>query len=372
MVCAYRFVLEVQDAAGGVLHRRAVSPDWEPAVVAARLAGVRAHGAALAGCTHVVVEPVWRHSGAPGVAAVRVLMTHDGHEWAADCAADVYFVDIHRGEVAGLLESGALAKDDVVRLAVTAYPSGPIAEPATLGFQAVEQPHVWAVRRRAPADGCATAHCGGPTDDTDIAVVVPDVVLQEVVALTHEAGDRETGGVLIGHLCHDAASGDVGVEVTAQVPARHTAGDAVKLTFTSETWTDVRAAVALRRRDERLLGWWHSHPAQAWCRQCPDERQRSCRLAVGFLSADDKALHRAMFPAAFTQALVVTQSVSGIHAAWFGWRDGTLQPRGFVMARSPHDAAPQAWAAVGHAPAAAIDACATADAESAAAAPRKD
>jgi hypothetical protein len=115
------------------------------------------------------------------------------------------------------------------------------------------------------------------------------------------------------------------------VPARHTVGDAVKLTFTSDTWTDVRAAVALRRADELLLGWWHSHPAHAWCKACPVERQRVCQLATGFLSAEDKALHRAMFPWAYTQALVVTHSAAGLETKLFGWRHGALHERGFRL-----------------------------------------
>jgi len=134
----------------------------------------------------------------------------------------------------------------------------------------------------------------------------------------------------------------------------------VKLTFTSDTWTDVRAAVALRNAGELLVGWWHSHPAHAWCKACPLERQRVCQLSTGFLSTEDRALHRAMFVAAFTQALVVTQSAAGLETKLFGWRRGALQPRGFRLLDS-HTGPAMARASVRQGAAATEAACAKDD-----------
>jgi hypothetical protein len=111
----------------------------------------------------------------------------------------------------------------------------------------------------------------------------------------------------------------------------------VKLTFTSDTWTDVRRAVELRDKGEMVLGWFHSHPQLAWCRErgCSLEQQRRCLAADGFLSVDDMALHRTMFPRAFTLALVLTHSVKGIVPRLFGWRAGMLEPRGFRVLDHP-------------------------------------
>jgi hypothetical protein len=80
-----------------------------------------------------------------------------------------------------------------------------------------------------------------------------------------------------------------------------------------------------------VLGWFHSHPQLAWCREkkCSPEAQRRCAAAVGFLSAEDVALHRTMFPRAFTVALVMTHSINGIRPRLFGWRAGSLEPRGY-------------------------------------------
>jgi hypothetical protein len=221
----------------------------------------------------------------------------------------------------------------------------------------VERAPLWSLRDRGFDTLVTQSVPCGEHDPADIEVVLPDYVLDEMIVLTQAAGECEVGGVLIGHLCADTEPRAIGVEVTAQIPARHTVGDASKLTFTSDTWTDVRAAVRLRRRDELLLGSWHSHPAHAWCRACPPERQRECQLATGFMSADDRVLHRAMFPAAFSQAVVVTQSVLGTHASWFGWRRGTIQPRGFRLTPSGPEQAPLAWAAVQAVPGGCVEAC---------------
>ena len=59
-------------------------------------------------------------------------------------------------------------------------------------------------------------------------VFLPQRVLDEAAALTRAERGRETGGVLIGNLRHDPAVPDIFAEVTAQISAEHTRGDAVK------------------------------------------------------------------------------------------------------------------------------------------------
>jgi hypothetical protein len=105
---------------------------------------------------------------------------------------------------------------------------------------------------------------------------------------------------------------------------------AQRLTFTSDTWTDFRRALELRRRDEIMLGWWHSHPVREWCRKCPIERQRDCAMRGDFLSEDDRLLHRTIFPRAWGLALVVNDvSFSDPTHSLFGWRLGVIELRDF-------------------------------------------
>lgn len=341
----YRFVLELRTLDEAVLHREALTPDWEPAVEGARLAGLRSHGVWQQACDgEPRLEPIWHETaGPPLLRAVRVHMAHAERVWFADFPTATYFGDAARSVVAAQLAAGRLKPEDRVGYVVAAYTmSEPRSGEPALRFDTADRPQPLVVRDRGFGDLRSQAVPCGEAEPSDFEVVIPEEVLEEASALTREAGDRETGGILIGHVCRDEVERDVGVEITALIPARHTVGDAVKLTFTSDTWTDVRAAVALRKADERLIGWYHSHPAQAWCAKCPIERQRNCHFTKGFLSADDLALHRAMFPGAFTLALVVTSSVLGLDTTLFGWRHGVLAPRGFRLRQRAGDTQPLA------------------------------
>jgi hypothetical protein len=261
-----------------------------------------------------------------------VHIEHDGRGWFADLPAVRYFHERARAVVAAEVADGRIEAGQRVTYAVAAYATNdPRASRAPLTFDTVDQPQPCPVRNRPFGELVVRSIACGDSDPSDIDVVLPEPMLDEICGLTLDAGESETGGILLGHLCRDGVDGDLGLEMTAQVPARHTEANAAKVTFTADTWTDVRAAVALRKAGELLVGYWHSHPAHGWCKHCPIERQSVCHLSTGFLSADDKALHRAMFPAAYTQALVITRSVRGLDAKLFGWRHGVLEPRGFRL-----------------------------------------
>ena len=361
MTCAYRFVLEVRTLNGDVLFSEALEPDWEPAVQGTRLVGLRTLGVRHHdGGAESSVVPVWHAAaGQPMVQWLRVRMTADGHDWFADFQTNEYFAGAAHAVVAARLAAGQLGPDDRVRYAVAAYPAEalrPVSHRPRL--QVVDRPQPLDVRDRAFSALAARAIACGESDPADVEVVLPETLLDEVCALTEAAGERETGGILIGHLCRDENRGDVGLEITAQIPARHAVSAAEKLTFTSETWTDVRGAVALRKQGELLVGWWHSHPAFSWCARCPIERQRVCQLASGFLSADDKALHRSVFAGAYTQALLVTKSVAGLDTRVFGWRGGVLKARGFRVSRESGARGSLGFASLRTAPSIAEAACA--------------
>ena len=328
----YLFMLELSRDTGESLGRVAIVPDWDPAVEWTRLAGLRAHGVwAADSSAERGVEPLWHNRlGEPFVDRFRVHLAAPTCAWFEDFPATKYFADAARDASARLVESGTVQAGDHVRYRPTAFARSDRAAPSSpFQFDAADAPPRLALKDTPVTRLLDASTPCGDAQPADVEVFVPQSVMEEASALTAGAGASETGGILIGHLHRDGERGEIFVEVTAQIPARHTASDALKLTFTSDTWTDVRAALALRRRDELMLGWWHSHPAREWCKACPPENQRVCRLATPFLSVDDRALHRAMFPRAFTLALLMTNALSGISAALFGWRTGLLEPRGF-------------------------------------------
>ncbi|MBZ0254141.1 MAG: Mov34/MPN/PAD-1 family protein, partial [Candidatus Methylomirabilis sp.] len=170
----------------------------------------------------------------------------------------------------------------------------------------------------------------------DLPVFVHDRVLREMVDRTLAEPERETGGVLIGYLRRDGASGDLLVEITAQIPARYSEADALSLAFKAETWFDAKNALALRGTGETMLGFWHSHIPKTWCAKCPIERRRVCRFATPFFSAADIAFQRAAFARAFCPALVVTDGEFGPpDVSAFGWRGGRIEHRGYRVVREP-------------------------------------
>jgi hypothetical protein len=132
---------------------------------------------------------------------------------------------------------------------------------------------------------------------------------------------------MIGHIRRDPSLPELFAEVTAQVPARFAKKELTSLTLTSETWSHVDQVIESRGEGEAYLGWWHSHPTTEWRRKLGDKQQADGRAeACAFLSADDIALHRTVFPRAWSVALLVCDASK---FALFGWRYGMVKPRKF-------------------------------------------
>jgi hypothetical protein len=59
-------------------------------------------------------------------------------------------------------------------------------------------------------------------------------------------------------------------------------------------------------------------------------------MSGDFFSAHDHALHRTVFPSAYSIALVANDVATGdVTFSAFGWRDGLLEPRGFHVVATP-------------------------------------
>ncbi len=333
----WRYAVQIFDADGSPVVQVPVTIDWEPAEEWLRFTALRrGETPAVALGLECRIEPVWDPvRRQPYVAGVRAC-PEDGRKTGltADIPDD-YFNPAAQAAVVRLVEAGRLEAGAPTRYLAVAFAEDVPVHRSGVRFRTRTGPPALALAGGS-LDGfisLATASLGSRTEsDHDFPVFLPEEVLQETGALASAAEARETGGVLIGHLHRDHGSRRLFVEVTAQVPARHVDASVIHLTFTSDTWTEIRAALADRRRGEIMLGYWHSHPVRAWCARCPVEERARCPLRADFYSPEDRHLHRTIFPRAYSIALVVNDvGPPGPTYSMFGWRDGLIAARSFRM-----------------------------------------
>jgi proteasome lid subunit RPN8/RPN11 len=149
-------------------------------------------------------------------------------------------------------------------------------------------------------------------DDDDLPVFIAQALIEQAVERVITADTLETGGILLGRLHRDVNLSDgVFLEITAQIPARHTEEREMQVTFTQQTWAAARDALALRRSDEQIIGWFHSHPD--FCARCAPEKRAACALSGIFFSSADCSLHH-------SGALFLAARRSGVEAVSFAGR----------------------------------------------------
>jgi hypothetical protein len=326
---ALMFFREDQTAVGQI----AVAVDWEPAREWAEFLALR-RGTIGADGGDAEIVPSWDPKlGEPYLSGFRVALEGNGSGPSSTEIAIGYFKGLATEGSAHFVNKGELKAGEPFRYMAAAFPkqeqtaaaSRPLFVSEDLSPPLPLKDGLLGVVSRS-----AWQH--GESHPDELPVFVPQSVLDQAVELSGEAGALETGGILIGHLYRDQQVPEIFAEVTAQLPARHTQAQSTKLTFTAETWTDIRAALDLRRTGEIMLGWWHSHPVREWCKDCAIERQRVCGMASDFFSTHDQALHRTVFPRAYNIALVVNYvGFSQPTFSMFGWRRGMIQSRGFQV-----------------------------------------
>ncbi len=330
---AYSYALMLYRDDGSDLGQVPASVDWEPAREWTRFLAVR-QGQLAAGAVAAAtrVEPVWHAKlGEPFLDGFRVSVAANGAGCVSSEFPSAYFRSLAGEATSKLVEQGTLKAGERLVFLAAAFPreEGAPAPPASR-FLAEEVAAAVPLQESALAAFVEASASAGELAEHDLPAFVPERVLAEATELARRAGAKETGGILVGRLHRDPSLPEVFVEVTAQIHAREAVADLTSLSFTAETWTAVQAALDLRRRDELMLGWWHSHPVREWCKECAPEKQRVCRMASDFFSAHDRALHRAVFPRAYSVALVVNDLPAGEATfSVFGWRQGQLVSRGF-------------------------------------------
>jgi len=334
------YVLELYKQDGAWLGQVSVEPDWIPALECTRLAALRRGEAPEEAFTAAAcIQPTWdAQIKEPCVAGFQVSLRLNGRPFTQEFRT-TYFRQLAIKASAFFVEQGRLAQGELFHYLVAAYPRS--ARATLVGAAQEIAPHV------PLGAGSLRSHLErsvpmGVVDAQDMPAFLPDELLGEVEELTRAHSGLEVGGVLIGRLLRDARRPEVFVEVTAQIPLR-TPGSVTRLSFTPEFWTDVQAAIALRRGEEIALGYWHSHPVHAWRqeqnRECDSEQLGACTLARDYFSEEDRLLLRAVFPRAYSLGLVVNDGPLGeLSFSLFGWRQGLIQPRGFYLIRGANDA----------------------------------
>ncbi len=357
----YSYALHVLREDGSAVAQVPVDVDWGPAREWVRLLALRRGSPpAEAFARECVIEPLWHAvRGAPYLAGFRARVEADGRS-AGNATAEpaepwhdfttAYFSRVSGAASARLVEEGALREGERFLSLPVAFPRDDAPEGAAPALRLNARPAAPVVPIRPGRLGDLLERSvarGSPGDDGDLPVFVPRAVLEEAASLARAAEAKETGGILVGDLHRDPDTAGVFAAVTAQIPARHAKADLTSLSFTPEVWTDVRAALALRHRGEIMLGWWHSHPVREWCKGCSEESRRRCSLAADFFSDHDRALHRTVFPRAYSLGLVVNDVAADAPTfSLFGWRGGLIEPRGFHVLEQdrPHPEIPAATA----------------------------
>jgi hypothetical protein len=330
----HRFAVALFRDDGSGLATVPVNRDWEPAHEWTRFYFQRKGELPLDGDGSASVLPLWERTlGEPYCRGYRIQIAQPGRLPVASDFPNTHFRDFASAVASRLVERKKLQVGEFYSYMVVAHPALP--EAPKSGSLSVTN-----VSPSVPArDGLlesflARAQASGSIDVKDMPVFVSRRVLEEAAEQTRAKEGIETGGVLIGMLWRDAAAGEIFAEVTAQIPAEHTSGNDVKLTFTPQTWAAADAALRLRARGEIYLGYWHSHPVREWCKskECTLEKQKTCHLAKDFFSADDEAVMRAAFPRAYSIAIVANDTAfTDLTFSMFGNREGITQPRGFYV-----------------------------------------
>ena len=329
----YRFTLDLFREDGTPLGQAPVSVDFEPAIEWTHFDGVRS--GLLPEVLNIgpaTIECVWDPKlGNPYVLRVRIVLARgDGGKFCGEVPT-TYLRDLAREAALKFVDQGHLRAGERFTYRVCAFGNpndATIHSGEAFSIEEVEQRLT--LEKTSLDEFSRNSRLEGKDSqyDRDMPVFIPQHVLDEVSAATREAGEMETGGVLVGKLRRDDAIPEIFLEVTAQIRAWHAEAQHTKLTFTGDTWNAVRAALALRKQNEVMLGWWHSHPD--FCRNCPGERRAACDLARPFFSAEDCALQRTVFARAFNIGLLASYLGSGELAhTLFGWRRGMIESRGF-------------------------------------------
>jgi len=329
----YKYAVELERQDHTRLAQVPVTMDWGPALEWARFRALReSPGAMKPSHGSAQVEPEWDSAlGEPYVSGVRISLVDGGSSAPPGVLPRAYFnraaIEVSRRLIAKEL----LQPKEKFVYKVVAFRTPRQQQPQVGLALTVEDVAPGYTLKPASSDPfLRSVFACGEAREEDVRVFLPRRVLELAEENTRAAAATEAAGILIGRVCRDPGDGEVFLEITDLIPAKHVRSESTQVTFTPESWSAVDGAIRLRSEGEMMMGWFHSHPAKYWCAaKCSPEQRQACPLSLSFFSRDDYALHRTVFPMAHCVALLVTHAETGLRHALFGWRQGLIVQRGF-------------------------------------------
>ncbi|MEA2710828.1 MAG: hypothetical protein QOF78_3429 [Phycisphaerales bacterium] len=151
-------------------------------------------------------------------------------------------------------------------------------------------------------------------------VIFKQSVLNDIYIHGRSAADIEVCGVLVGNVYHDAMGPFVFVE--ANIQGNFSSGKAAQVTFTAKTWAHIQDVMDKNHPDQRILGWYHTHPGHGI-----------------FLSDMDLFIHKNFFSLPWHLAFVFDPQNQ--EEGLFAWRTGNLAIESFVVQKDAPPASPK-------------------------------
>lgn len=330
----YRYVVTFhRPGRRSILAQAPLNVDWGPAEECVRLAALRrGHGPLQAlPMGEVCIEPVWhKQKGQPCLAGVRAGIELDD-EWIVEDLEVEYFLPAIAKAGARLIKSGGLRSDDEFHVQVNAFRRS-IQDPDCNTPAAPNRERELCPIPVQPGDFEALLKTSSPlwmNDPGDVPVFVPAEVLDEIEQRTRSVCPAVTGGILIGQMRRDPLDAEMlFLTVTAQVPAPYRTATPDRFTFTPETWAAANSAVRIRGRGEICCGWWHCGTGSSFPSYPPRREMGGLNDPYQFFGESACALHRLVFPRAFSIGLVATRIEDDVWMSCFGWRKGRILRRG--------------------------------------------
>jgi len=142
-------------------------------------------------------------------------------------------------------------------------------------------------------------------------IYISQVAYQAIHKFTHDKITNESGGMLIGYVVDEFEK--TNIVITAFVEAKYCEATPTTLKFTHKTWEYCHEEIAKKHKEEKIVGWIHTHPG----------------FGI-FLSEYDKFIQNNFFKEDYQVAFVVdpVQQVEGFYI----WNNGVIERcKGFYI-----------------------------------------